>query len=63
MIQKLYAGSANDHVLQSFEVFFSGKVSFFFICVTVLTRSQTGKNFFFFRNLDQNNSRLFTQER
>ena len=35
----------------------------FSICLRVLTRSQTGKNVFFFRNLGPHNSRLFSQEK
>ena len=60
-LKKLCTGSANDHVHQSSEVFFSGKISFFSICLPVVMRSQTG--IFFFRNLDKHNSRLFSQEK
>ena len=51
-------------MIMSFKVlkyFFSGKISFFSICLPVVMRSQTG--IFFFRNLDKHNSRLFSQEK
>ena len=44
----LCTGSANGHVLQSFKVFFQWQNNFFSICSPVATRSQTGKNDFFF---------------
>ena len=57
----LCTGSANGHALQSFKVFFQWQNNFFSICSPVATRSQTGKNdYFFFKNVDPHNSRLFS---
>ena len=43
---------------------FSSKISFFSICLHVVTRSQTLKNdVFSFRNLDPYKSRLYSQEK
>ena len=53
-------------MIMSFEVlkyFFSAQISFFSICLPVVTRSQTGKNdVFFFRNLDPHGTRFFHEQ-
>ena len=54
--------STNNHVLQSFEVFFWWQNKFFFLCWSVVTKLQTKKNDAFFRNIDLHSSKVSLQE-
>ena len=61
--KKLCTVSANDHVFQSFEKFYLWQNKFLPSYLPVVTRSQTGENDVFFRNLGPQNSTLFSQEK